>query len=105
MKEIMLKFDVPRYPNTNYKFFNNLLENCTEAINKTKDGIEKYDCLKCMDENNLVYNPELEINYCLYANIATKFMIKYYKICKYGNNYFCDKCALSNYEVNRLTGQ
>ena len=32
-------------------------------------------------------------------------MIKYCKICKYGNNYFCDKCALSNYEVNRLKRQ
>jgi len=86
-------------------YFKNFLRNCSEAINKTKDGIEKYDCLKCIDENNLIYNPDLKINYCVYAHIANKCMIKYCEICKYGNNYFCNKCILSNYEVNRLTGQ
>ena len=79
--------------------------NCSEAINKTKDGIEKYDCLKCISDNILIYNPELEINYCVYSLAATKCMIKYCKICKDGNNYFCDQCILFNYEVNRLTGQ
>ena len=83
-----------------------LLENCTEAVDVTKDGIEKYDCLKCIDdENKLIYDFDAKINYCKYGNVAKKCMVKYCKICKSNNNYFCDECLLSNYEVNPLTGE
>ena len=80
------------------------LENCTEAINNTKDGIEKYDCLTCSYENERMYDFDAEIHYCLYKNIAKKCVVKYCKTCKSGNNYFCNECLLSNYEVNSLTG-
>ena len=80
------------------------LENCTEALNITKDGVEKYDCLKCFEENKLIYDSEADIHYCKYANIEKKCMVKYCKTCKQNNNYFCDECLLSNYEVNTLTG-
>ena len=84
---------------------NELLRNCSEAINNTKDGIEKYDCIKCIDNNKLVYNYENNIKYCQYFQIIQKCMVKYCKNCEYGNNYFCNKCMSSNYEVDRLTGQ
>ena len=84
---------------------NELLRNCTNAINKTKEGIEKYDCLKCTDDNILIYDSYKDINYCQYDKKVKKCMVKYCKTCKYGNNYFCKECATSNYEVNRLTGQ
>ena len=32
-------------------------------------------------------------------------MVQDCKICKNGDNYFCKECALSNYQVNRITGQ
>ena len=80
------------------------LENCTEATNNTKDGIEKYDCLKCFDENKNIYNSDADIHYCQYANVAKKCMVQYCKTCKTSNNYFCNECILSNYEVNSLTG-
>ena len=39
------------------------LYNCTEAINKTENGIEKYDCTKCTKDNILIYNGDLDIHY------------------------------------------
>ena len=80
------------------------LENCSEAINMTWDGNEKYDCLSCSYENKLLYDFNSNIHYCLYENIAKNCMVKYCKECKLGNNYFCNECLLSNYEVNSLTG-
>ena len=82
-----------------------ILENCTEAINKTRDGVVKYDCLKCISENKLVYDSEFDIHHCEYANIIKKCMVKYCKTCKNGNYFFCNECLLSNYEVNSLTGE
>ena len=81
------------------------LENCTEALNITKDRIEKYDCLKCCDENKLVYDYDTNVHYCQYKNTAKKCMVKYCKTCKSSNNYFCNECLLSNYEVNSLSGE
>ena len=82
-----------------------ILENCTEAINKTRDGVVKYDCVKCIEENKLVYDSEFDIHHCEYANIIKKCMVKYCKSCKNGNYFFCNECLLSNYEVNSLTGE
>ena len=84
---------------------NDLLRNCSYAINLTKNGIEKYDCLECINDNKLIYNYEADIHYCQYFLDAKKCMVKYCKTCKNGNNYFCNECILSNYEVNSLTGQ
>ena len=81
------------------------LQNCTEAINQTKDGIEKYDCLKCYGDTKLVYDKNTKIHYCEYNNIPKQCMVKYCKTCKNGNNYFCNECSLPNYEVNNITGQ
>ena len=32
-------------------------------------------------------------------------MVKYCKTCKNNNNYFCNECLLSNYEVNNLSAE
>ena len=83
---------------------NRQLINCTEAVNKTRDGIEKYDCLKCNYNNELVYDKELNISFCQYENKIEKCMVKYCRTCKNNDNYFCSICTSSNYEVNSLTG-
>ena len=80
------------------------LFNCTEAINKTENGIEKYDCIKCAKDNNLIYNGDLDIHYCQYVNKASKCVVKFCRSCKDHDNYFCSVCLLSDYEVNKLTG-
>ena len=84
---------------------NDLLRNCSYAINLTKNGIEKYDCLECIDDNKLIYNYEADIHYCQYVKETKRCMVKYCKTCRNGNNYFCSECILSNYEVNSLTGK
>ena len=80
------------------------LYNCTEAINKTESGFEKYDCIKCINDNILVYNGDLNIHYCQYIYKVNKCVVKFCKFCKDNDNYFCSVCLLSDYEVNRLTG-
>ena len=80
------------------------LYNCTEAVNKTENGVEKYDCVKCVKDNTLIYNSDLDIHYCQYINKASKCVVKFCKSCKDKDNYFCSVCLLSDYEVNKLTG-
>ena len=81
-----------------------ILENCTEAYMKIKGRKIKYSCAKCTKDNILVYNNEEDLNYCESMNTTSKCMVKYCKNCKSDNNYFCDSCLLSDYEVNSLTG-
>ena len=83
----------------------NLINNCTQLHNKTKNGVEKYDCLSCAGDNERVYDPDEDINYCQNKNIPKKCMVKSCKKCQENNNYFCSQCELSNYEVNSITGQ
>ena len=80
------------------------LKNCLEATYNAKDGIEKYDCLKCLDGNKKIYDSHADIHYCQKESTAKKCMVQYCKTCKASNNYFCNECLLSNYEVNSLTG-
>ena len=83
----------------------NELKYCIEAIKKAKDGIEKYDCIKCFGDNKLIYNKETDLHYCE-KNIKHKnCMVKYCKKCKTNNNYFCNECLLPNHEVNKVSGQ
>ena len=56
---------------------NFLLRNCLYAINLTKNWIEKYDCLECIEDNKLIYNYEADINFCQNAKDAKKSMVKY----------------------------
>ena len=83
------------------------LENCTEAINKTNDFIQKYDCQKCLEDNKLAYDSKKEINYCEYEYVYNpkKCLVTDCKTCKTGNNYFCSECESTKFEVNTATGQ
>ena len=62
------------------------------------------DCVKCVKDNTLIYNSDLDIHYCQYINKASKCVVKFCKSCKDKDNYFCSVCLLSDYEVNKLTG-
>ena len=81
------------------------LKNCIEAINKTKDGIEKYDCLKCYGDTKLKYDKKTKIHYCENNNMAKKCMVKYCKVCQNGNNFFCSECISNNYIINKISGK
>ncbi len=51
----------------NHEYYN--LYNCTEAINRTINGNEKYDCVKCAKNNILMYNGEKDVHYCQFIII------------------------------------
>jgi len=76
--------------------------NCLEVINKTKNGIEKYDCIKCKNNYKLTYNKHDEIHYCQDISKENKCMVKFCKSCT--DYHSCFTCLLSNYKVDRLTG-
>ena len=52
----------------------------------------------------MIYDSNANIHYCQYVSTAKKCIVKYCKICKNNNNYFCSECLLSDYSVNSLTG-
>lgn len=80
------------------------IKNCSEAI--VISLIKNiYKCDKCIKDNQLMYDSNKDTTYCLYADNNIKCMVQDCKICKNGDNYFCKECALSNYQVNRITGQ
>ena len=84
------------------------LENCTEAINKTDQNDEKYDCQKCIEDNKLVYESKEDINYCEYeysSSSSKKCLVVDCKTCKTDNSYFCNECESTKFEVNTATGQ
>ena len=80
------------------------MDNYIEALNKTKNGIIKYDCIKCFDDNELIYNVEENIHYCQYIGNKNKCMVKYCKIRKSNDKYFCSICLHSDYVANSITG-
>ena len=87
-----------------HEYYN--LYNCTEAINRTINGNEKYDCVKCAKNNNLMYNEEKDVHYCQFINYTEpkKCMVNYCKTCRPNNIYYCSSCINSNYILNTLTG-
>ena len=81
------------------------LENCTEAIYIISKGKEIYNCTKCLKDNRLVFNSQLNISYCEYDdNSTTKCLVDFCKSCAPNKYYFCQSCLTSNYEVNQVSG-
>ena len=79
--------------------------NCTEAIYKISKGKDNYNCTKCLKDNILIYNNDLDIYYCAYNHkVIQKCLVDYCKNCIHNNNYFCSNCLTSEYEVNKYTG-
>ena len=83
----------------------NILENCSEALRKIdNEGNEIFTCNKCEKENKFIYVADRNLTICQYIKYDKKCMVKDCKTCKNGNNYFCSKCLLDNYEVNPASG-
>ena len=81
------------------------LENCTEAIYIISKGKEIYNCTKCLKDNRLIFNNELNIYYCEYDdNITTKCLVDFCKSCAPYKYYFCQSCLNPNYEINQISG-
>ena len=86
------------------KYDYNALENCTEAKMIKENEIMKFNCTKCSKNNSLIYDNDTNSFICRYQFYEEECVIKYCRTCEKGNNYFCQKCLPSNYEVNPLTG-
>ena len=82
-----------------------ILDNCTEATRvRNSKGNIIFNCTKCAENNKFVYKVEQEIQICQFLRYDKKCMVNDCKVCREGNNYFCSKCLLENYEVNYATG-
>ena len=80
-------------------------ENCTEAIYKISKGEEIYNCTKCVRDNKIFYNKDLDINYCAFdTGSIAKCLVSLCKTCILNNNYFCSSCITTDFEVNKYTG-
>ena len=78
------------------------LENCTQAIRKIENNKPIYTCNSCTEGNTLIKDKNIE--YCQYYHYENICMAQNCKECIKGNNHFCFKCILENYEVNSITG-
>jgi hypothetical protein len=80
------------------------LENCTEATLVMENGTKILNCTSCIEDNVLTYNKDIDINHCRYKYFEKQCVIKYCKKCVPGNNFVCQECLPSDYEVSPLTG-
>ena len=84
----------------------NIIENCSEAMREIDSkGNENLICNKCEKDNKLVYVADKDLKICQYFRYEEKCMVKDCETCKKGNNYFCFKCLLDDYEVDQSSGQ
>ena len=88
----------------NYSSSYEMLENCTEATMKIDEGVINFNCTKCIEDNILKYNADINSYYCKYKYYEKKCVVKYCKKCRADNNYFCESCLPTNYEPNPVTG-
>ena len=79
-------------------------ENCTEALMIVEDGVIKINCTECIEDNVLYYHKDTDLNICKYKYFEKQCVVKYCKTCMPGNNYYCQECLPTNYEVSPLTG-
>ena len=80
------------------------LENCTEATMKVINKTIILNCTKCKENNNLTYHKDTDSNICRYTYYQKNCAVKYCKTCQKDNNYFCQECLPTDYEVNPITG-
>lgn len=80
------------------------LENSTEATMIIENGVKKINCTECIEDNILFYDIDTDLNICKYKYFEKQCVVKYCKTCRPGNNYFCQECLPSDYEVSSLTG-
>ena len=80
------------------------LENCTEATMKEINKTIILNCTKCKENSNLTYHKDTDSNICRYVFYEKNCVVKYCKTCQKDNNYFCQECLPTDYEVNPITG-
>ena len=88
----------------NYSSSYEILENCTEATTEIENGIIKFNCTKCEEDNVLKYHVDTNSYYCKYKYYEKKCVVKYCKTCRLDNNYFCESCLPTDYEASPVTG-
>ena len=80
------------------------LENCTEGKITKEGDILKINCTKCSENNTLKYHEDTNSYICKYVHYEKNCVAKYCKTCRKDNNYFCESCLPTDYEVNPITG-
>ena len=80
------------------------LGNSTEATMIIENGVKILNCSACIEDNILFYHVDTDLNICKYKYFEKQCVVKYCKTCRPGNNYFCQECLPSDYEVSSLTG-
>ena len=89
----------PNFGSGNYYSYS--LYYCSEATYEIKNGKEIFNCNKCIEDGELYFNEEENINYCSIP--STRCSIKYCKECNEDTNNVCQECY-QDYEVNIVTG-
>ena len=79
-------------------------ENCTQAVMIIDSSTIKLNCTECSEDNILYYHKDTGLHICKYKYFEKQCVVKYCKTCMPGNNYFCQECLPTNYEVSPLTG-
>ena len=74
------------------------IENCVEATYKISNGKEIYNCTKCLNGYDLLYNRKLNINYC------RKCLVDNCQTCANDDPHKCLNCTSPNYILNNYTG-
>ena len=80
------------------------LENCTNANLKVENGVIKLNCTQCDENSVLKYHVDTNSYICRYVHYEKNCVVKYCKTCRTDNNYFCQECLPTDYEVNPITG-
>ena len=76
---------------------------CTEATYRINNGIEEYNCTKCINNYYLTFNEYTGKYVCYNLNTSDRCSVHYCKKCNPNNNNFCKECY-PNYELNNYTG-
>ena len=84
-----------------YRNYLHQMANCEEAKNIIKNGKKEYECIKCIDEDIFYINND---GYCEYYDQNMPCMVDKCSKCEFNNNYFCEFCLNSDYEVNKYSG-
>ena len=87
------------------------LDNCLEAVYKISNGIEIYNCTKCRNDFDILYNEYLDYYYCglpeileTYNETLEECLVENCEFCIVDNESFCFECISSDYEINKFTG-
>ena len=79
------------------------LGNCLEATIIINGSLST--CTKCQKNNHIYHHKDANIDTCVTeVKNPPRCAVKFCSKCKEGNNYFCEKCIMEDYEPNPVTG-